>query len=103
MKTFLDNCSDSDDFRLAVKRTRHKTINELKMLRLLCKRNASGLLKQRKATLEGTSNKCMQLMTNITLVMSAEAARLGVRIPAATDLSRVLGNNHYISECLVAR
>ena len=22
MKTFLDNCSDSDDFRLAVKRTR---------------------------------------------------------------------------------
>ena len=28
LKTFLDNCSDSDDFRLAVKRTRPKTLDE---------------------------------------------------------------------------
>ena len=28
LKTFLDNCSDNDDFRLAVKRARPKTVNE---------------------------------------------------------------------------
>ena len=28
MKTFLDNCSGNDDFRLAVKRTRSKTLAE---------------------------------------------------------------------------
>ena len=58
LKTFLDNCSDSDDFRLAVKRTRPKTLDEAVMAAMQeeCIRSQ----KQRKATLEGTSNKCMQ-------------------------------------------
>ena len=40
MKTFMDNCSDcTEDFRLAVKRTRPKTCK--KLWRQLCRRNVS--------------------------------------------------------------
>jgi hypothetical protein len=38
LKTFLDNCSPNEDLRLAVKRTRPKTLSE--PLLQLCKRSA---------------------------------------------------------------